>query len=166
MNWRMLVERRAPAKIGILCVFVLVLATLEGCGGSEKLNEAPDLPATLAEVEKLVVRVSGMEGVEYEGDYRLSPEGDADTVEAETLGDEPTDYELEIEETSSTVLATFRKTQPGTGGLKVEILADDQTIAQSSTHSEFGTIIAEWSPRSSGPPGEVIPGEVTPGEEE
>jgi hypothetical protein len=52
------------------------------------------------------------------------------------------------------VTAGFQKTQPGTGELNVEILADDEVIVESRTFAEFGAANADWFPQI-GPPEEL-----------
>jgi hypothetical protein len=93
-----------------------------------------------------VVRVSGAEGTVYSGDYgNLS--GEIQTVEDTTLGDEPQEYELEIEENiSDGVTAAFRKPQPSAGELKAEIVADGEVVVESRTRVQNGSIIVEWLP--------------------
>ncbi len=69
------------------------------------------------------------------------------------MGNEPIDYEVEIQEgTSDGVTALFEKTQPGREELRVGILADDELVAESRTFAEFGDVIVDWFPQM-GPPG-------------
>lgn len=144
--------RKTPAAgYGTLAVLVLG-ALLEGCGGSEsKVND--NVPPTPEEAGSVVIRVSGAEGTAYSGNYETI-EGDLEVVEDTTLGSEPTDYEVEIEEGASDgVTALFEKTQPGREELRVEILADDEVVAESRTFAEFGDVIVDWFPQV-GPPGD------------
>jgi len=155
------VSRRRSIKRGGLTVFgvllVFVFGTLASCGGFGEKGDAPDnVPASPEEAGELVVRVSGTEGTAYSGSYEnIMGEGEPQIVD-ETLGDEPTEYEVEIGEgTSDGVSAFFEKTQPGGGELKVEILADGEVITESTTYAEFGSVIVDWFPQSG--PLEEIP---------
>jgi hypothetical protein len=72
----------------------------------------------------------------------------------DTIGAEPTEYQVEVEEgVADGVTAGFQKIQPGTGDLNVEILADDEVIVESRTFAEFGAANADWFPQI-GPPEE------------
>ena len=147
MNRRILVEqRRVYATLGGLLVFVLVLGGLVGCGGLQDADDAPDIPASPEEAGEVVVRVSGTEGITYEGNYGPLTQR-PQIVEGEILGDEPTDYEVEIEDDSGGLTANFRKTQPGAGGLKVGILADGETVVESTTYAELGYVTVDWLPQ-------------------
>ncbi len=133
--------RREFALLGV--VLVLLLA---GCGGDDNAPNA-DLPSTPEEASSVVVRVSGTEGTAYSGDYG-SIEGTLQPVDG-ALGDEPTEYEVEVEEgVSDGVIAGFQKTQPGGEKLKVEVLADDQVVVESTTYAEFGVANADWIPQA------------------
>ena len=134
---------------------VLVVGTLvAGCGGSGENGEAPEnVPASPEEAGEVVVRVSGAEGTAYSGTYG-SIEGALQTVD-ETIGAEPTEYQVEVEEgVADGVTAGFQKTQSGTGELSVEILADGEVIVESRTFAEFGAANADWCPQI-GPPEEI-----------
>jgi hypothetical protein len=68
--------------------------------------------------------------------------------------------------------AGFQKTQPGTGALKVEILADGEVVSESTTYAELGTVNVDWlsqtgKPRVIPPEEEILPeeGEEIPTEE-
>jgi hypothetical protein len=137
---RMLIGHGTLTTLGIVLVFVLV-----SCG-SEDEGKGDSVPSSPGEANDLVVRVSGAEGTVYSGDYgNLS--GEIQTVEDTTLGDEPQEYELEIEENiSDGVTAAFRKTQPSAGELKAEIVADGEVVAESRTRVQNGSIIVEWLP--------------------
>jgi hypothetical protein len=137
---RMLIGHGTLTTLGIVLVFVLV-----SCG-SEDEGKGDSVPSSPGEANDLVVRVSGAEGTVYSGDYgNLS--GEIQTVEDTTLGDEPQEYELEIEENiSDGVTAAFRKTQPSAGELKAEIVADGEVVVESRTRVQNGSIIVEWLP--------------------
>ena len=155
MGSRMLVGRGRLAMLGVRLVLVLVVGlVVAGCGGSEENGEAPEnVPASPEEAGEVVVRVSGAEGTAYSGTYG-SIEGDLQTVD-DTIGAEPTEYQVEVEEgVADGVTAGFQKTQPGTGELNVEILADDEVIVDSRTFAEFGAANADWFPQI-GPPEEL-----------
>jgi hypothetical protein len=144
----------------VLGVFGLVLVGLlvVGCGGSQ--DEADlDVPASPEEAGSLVVRVSGTEGVAYSGDYG-SLAGAVELVD-DTVGAEPTDYEVDIQDgVSDGVIASFQKTEPGQGELRVQTLADDKVVVEGRTLAEFGTANADWLPQ------EAIPSEGIPPEDE
>jgi hypothetical protein len=137
-------------RLGLVLVIGLLVA---GCGSSGENGEAPEnVPASPEEASEVVVRVSGAEGTAYSGTYG-SIEGDLQLVD-DTIGAEPTEYQVEVEEgVADGVTAGFQKTQPGTGELKLEILADDEVIVESRTFAEFGAANADWFPQI-GPPEE------------
>ncbi len=141
--------------LGVWLGLVLVVGVLvAGCGGSGENGQAPEnVPASPEEAGEVVVRVSGAEGTAFSGTYG-SIEGELRTVD-DTIGAEPTEYQVEIEEgVADGVTAGFQKTQPGTGELNVEILADDEVIVDSRTFAEFGAANADWFPQI-GPPEEI-----------
>ncbi len=146
--------------LGVSLVVVLAFGALAGCGGSGENGEAPsEVPTNPEEAGEVVVRISGTEGTAYAGTYgNLEQEGVPETIE-DTLGDEPTEYEVEIAGgVSDGVSAFFEKTEPGSGELEAEILADGEVIAESITYAEFGSVIVDWFPQ-------VGPLEETPIEE-
>ena len=122
-------------------------ALVAGCGGSGEGGEAPgNVPASPEEAGEVVVRVSGTEGTAFSGTYG-SIEGALETVD-DTLGGEPTEYQVEVEEgVADGVTAGFQKIQPGPEELSVEILADGETIVESRTFAEFGAANADWFPQ-------------------
>lgn len=149
MSRRPSTRRKLFIVLGVSLVVVLVLGTLARCGGSGENGETPsEVPADPEEAGEVVVRVSGTEGIAYAGTYgNLEQEGAPPTIE-DTLRDEPTEYEVEIEEgVSDGVSAFFEKTKPGSGELEAEILADGEVIAESTTYAEFGTVIVDWFPQ-------------------
>lgn len=151
---RISVGRGRLPVLGVRLGLVLVIGVLvAGCGGSGENGEAPEnVPASPEEAGEVVVRVSGAEGTAYSGTYG-SIEGDLQIVD-DTIGAEPTEYQVEVEEgVADGVTAGFQKTQPGTGELNVEILADDEVIVESRTFAEFGAANADWFPQI-GPPEE------------
>jgi hypothetical protein len=154
MDARMLVGCGRFAMLGVRLGLVLVIGVVvAGCGGSGEDGKAPEnVPASPEEAGEVVVRVFGTEGTAYSGTYG-SIEGDLQIVD-DTIGAEPTEYQVEIEEgVADGVTAGFQKTQPGTGELNVEILADDEVIVESRTFAEFGAANADWFPQI-GPPEE------------
>jgi hypothetical protein len=103
-------ERGTLALLGALIVVVVALGKSAGCG----FEETGNVSASPEEVDEIVVRVSG----------NLGEEGAPQIIE-DTLGDEPTEYEVEIEEgVADGMSAFFEKTKPGSSGLEAEILAD------------------------------------------
>jgi hypothetical protein len=147
------------------CVLILG-ALLSGCGGSDEGEVNDNVPPTPEEARSVTVRVSGAEGTAYSGNYETI-EGELEIVEETTLGSEPVDYEVEIQEGANDgVTALFEKTQPGREELRVGILADDELVAESRTFAEFGDVIVDWFPQV-GPPGilqEDLPEEIPEGE--
>jgi len=155
VDYGVLVGCRKFAVLGVRLGLVLVLGTLlVGCGGSGENGGAPEnVPASPEEAGEVVVRVSGAEGTAYSGTYG-SIEGALQTVD-ETIGAEPTEYQVEVEEgVADGVTAGFQKTQSGPGELSVEILADGEVIVESRTFAEFGAANADWFPQI-GPPEEI-----------
>ena len=155
MGSRISVGRGRLAMLGVRLGLVLVVGVLvAGCGGSGENGQAPEnVPASPEEAGEVVVRVSGAEGTAFSGTYG-SIEGELQTVD-DTIGAEPTEYQVEVEEgVADGVTAGFQKTQPGTGELNVEILADDEVIVDSRTFAEFGAANADWFPQI-GPPEEI-----------
>ena len=144
-------ERGTFALIGAW--IVLAFGMLAGCGSGETGN----VPASPEEAGEIVVRISGTEGTAYAGTYgNLEEEGVPPTIE-DTLGDEPTEYEVQIEEgVSDGVSAFFEKTEPGSGELEAQIVADGEVVAESTTYAEFGSVIVDWFPQA-GPLGEDPP---------
>jgi hypothetical protein len=141
---------KSSVMLGVTLVVVLTLGALVRCGGSGENGETPSqVPANPEDAGEMEVRVSGTEGIAYAGTYgNLEQEGVPPTIE-DTLGDEPTEYEVEIEEgVSDGVSAFFEKTEPGSGELEAEILADGEVIAESTTYAEFGSVIVEWVPQT------------------
>lgn len=136
-------EHETIAVLGAL--IVVALGTLAGCGSEETGN----VTASPEEAGEVVVRLSGTEGTAYAGTYgNLEEEGTPRTIE-DTLGDEPTEYEVQIEEgVSDGVSAFFEKTEPGSGELEAEILADGEIVAESTTYAEFGSVIVDWFPQA------------------
>lgn len=104
----------------------------------------------------VVLRVSGTPGVAYEGTYNTREE--VHTVQG-TVGDEPTDYDANVAGVDeATLTAVFRKTQPGGETLKVEIVSDNQVIAESATAAELGEVTVKW-PSQDAPKGTTLPAE-------
>ncbi len=150
------------AARGILVVFVLALVGLlvAGCGGSQDEEADLDVPASPEEATDVVVRVSGTEGVAYSGNYGTLA-GPVEIVEDATVGAEPTDYEVQVQEGASDgVIASFRKTEPGQGELRVQTLADEKVVVESRTLAELGAANADWLPQ------EPVPIDGMPPEEE
>ena len=145
--------------LGIVLVFVLV-----GCGGEDE-GKGGSVPSSPEEANDLVVRVSGAEGTVYSGDYG-NFSGEMQIVEDTTLGDEPQEYEVEIEEgVFDGVTAAFRKTEPATGELKVEIVADGEVVVESRTRAQNGSIIVDWLPEGAPEEEDLFEEEVPPEEE-
>ncbi len=112
----------------------------------------------------MVVRVSGTEGVAYSGNYGTLAE-EPELVKG-TLDDQPTEYEVEVPESNAGgVTAQFQKTQSGAGALKVEILADGEVAAESTTYVESGSVIVDWLPQLGATGEEILPQEGLPEEE-
>ena len=171
---------KAPAPCGVLTargvllVFVLVLVGLlvAGCGGSQDEEADIDVPASPEEATNVVVRVSGTEGVAYSGNYGTL-EGPAEIVD-DAIGAEPNDYEIEVQEGGSDgVFASFRKTEPGQGELRVQTVADEKVVVESRTLAELGAANADWLPQQMGSPegmppedGMMFEDEMSPPEEE
>jgi hypothetical protein len=152
--------RRVLTACRVLVVFVLALGGLlvVGCGGSQDEEADLDVPASPEEANNVVVRVSGTEGVSYSGNYGTLA-GPVELVD-ETVGAEPTDYEVQVQEGASDgVIASFQKTEPGQGELKVQTLADEKVVVESRTLAERGAANADWLPQEPVPPGGIPPEE-------
>ena len=150
-------------------VFVLVLVGLlvAGCGGSQDEEADIDVPTSPEEATNVVVRVSGTEGVAYSGNYGTLA-GPVEIVD-DTVGAEPTDYEVQVQEgVSDGVIASFRKSEPGQGELRVQTLADEKVVVESRTLAELGAANADWIPQDMASPEEMTPEDETilPEEEE
>ncbi len=134
--------------------------------GGEENAEALDASAPLApeKASGITIRVSGLEGMAYVGDYgTLNVEDGLLTVEG-VLGDEPEEFEVEGD-ISQGVTAFLQKTQPGGEKLKVEIRAEAQTILESTSYAELGETSLNWLPPERAFD-EVLPGEENLPEEE
>jgi hypothetical protein len=162
------VGRKTFAVLGVLCVFVLALGALVGCGGSEEEGEqgekepeqesAEEKVSGKAGASDVVVRVSGTQGTSYSGTYGTARK--VQTVSATTLGSEPTDYELGvIEEEAGVVNATFTKGEPGRETLRVEVLVDGEVVTTSETTAELGSVIVNWAPPEARPEESRLPKE-------
>jgi hypothetical protein len=145
----MSVQRGALVIGVILLVFVFAR-----CGGSEEEEEAPvgeeegpSVPSTPEEANNVLVRVSGTQGTTYIGSYSTL-RGELQIVEDTTLGDEPQEYEVPVEEGEPPdgVTASFQKRTAGTVELKAEIVADEVVVAESMTLVPTGSVIVEWIP--------------------
>ena len=130
-------------------------ALLAGCGGG-----APSPPPSPEEANEVVVRVSGTEGVAYSGDYTtLSAE--PQDVNA-TLEGDATDYPVQIEQGADDgVTAFFRKTEPGEGELRAQILADGEVVTESATYAEFGSVIVDCLPEAGPLYGDLPEGDIS-----
>ena len=115
----------------------------------EKREAPSEVPARPEEAGEVVGEVSGTEGHRIRGKPTgISSKRVPPTIE-DTLGDEPTEYEVEIAGgVLSFVSAFFEKTEPGSGELEAEILADGEVIAESTTYAEFGSVIVDWFPQA------------------
>ena len=168
--------RGVLAARGVLLVFVLValvgLLLVAGCGGSQDEEADIDVPASPEEASNVVVRVSGTQGVPYSGNYGTLA-GPVELVD-DAVGAEPTDYEVQVQEGASDgVIASFQKTEPGQGELRVQTLADEKVVVESRTLAELGAANADWLPQEPEPPGGMLPedemmfeDEIVPPEEE
>lgn len=132
---------RGATALGVRLVVVLALgALLAGCGG----NAPPPSPE---DAEAVVIRISGTEGTAYSGDYSTL-EGDLQDANG-TLEGDPVDFPVDIAAGASDgVTAFFRKTQPGAGELKAQIVADDEVVVESTTYAELGSVIVDWLPET------------------
>jgi hypothetical protein len=142
-------------KLGVLCIFALVLGTLVGCGGSDnegeqEANAPTQEPAEETTVEGMaesgvVVRVSGTPGTAYSGTYGTATQVQA--VDDAVMGSEPTDYEVgTVEGAGDRLNTSFSKTEPGGETLEVEIVVDGEPVARGETSAELGVATASWTP--------------------
>lgn len=145
--------RGVLGKLGVLCVFALVLGALAGCGGSDDEGEQEANETTRETAEEttvegtaesgVVVRVSGTPGTAYSGTYGTATEVQA--VDDATVGTGPTDYEVGTVG-GDRLNASFTKTAPGEETLEVEILVDGEAVARGETSAELGVATASWTP--------------------
>ena len=149
------VGREVLGKLGVLCVFALVLGTLAGCGGSDNEGEQEANEPTREPVEEtttevaaesgVVVRVSGTPGTAYSGTYGTTTEVQA--VDDATVETEPTDYEVGgVGGAGDRLNTSFSKTEPGGETLEVEIVVDGEPVARGETSAELGVATASWTP--------------------
>ena len=115
-------------------------------------------PTSREETSNIILRVSGTEGVEYEGTYSTREE--SHTVEG-IVGSEPTDYDANVKGVDkANFVAVFRKTQPSEGVLRGRLVADGQVIADSATSAQLGEVTLKWpSQEETEPKGTTLPGE-------
>ena len=141
------------ARLGVLCIFALVLGTLAGCGGSDNEGEQGANEPTREPVEEttvettsedgVVVRVSGTPGTVYSGTYGTATGVQA--VDDATVETGPTDYEVgAVGSEDDRLNVSFSKTQPGGESLAVEILVGGQAVARGETSAELGVATASW----------------------
>lgn len=111
------------------------------------LTTLPPADAAQEAARNVAVRVSGTPGTHYSGTYGTS---DRTRTANNILGTGFTEYEVTVEDgVSREVSAAFRKTQPGEGLLRVEIVADGMVVAGRETSEELGTVDVSW-PRKPG----------------
>ena len=102
-------SRRIPVgrgMLGALLVFVLTLVALTDCGGGNP-------PSSPEKASSVVVRVSGTQGTAYVGDYGTFAQ-EPQTVD-DTLGGEPKEYEVKIQEGDLDVTRASRRPSPVRG---------------------------------------------------
>ena len=149
------VGREVLGKVGVLCVFALVLGTLAGCGGSDNEDEQEANEPTREPVEEttteaaaeggVVVRVSGTPGTAYSGTYGTTTEVQA--VDDATVETEPTNYEVGgVGGAGDRLNTSFSKTEPGGETLEIEIVVDGEPVARGETSAELGVATASWTP--------------------
>lgn len=134
--------------LAALVLAVLGAALLAGCGGAEEesVGEPPPRPREEASIGAVVIRISGTEGTSYSVAYGLDGE---QTGGAEgTLGAEPEDHEVlgsgDPPVAGAVVAANARKTEPGEGKMKVEILENGEVVAREETSEELGALNVTW----------------------
>jgi len=129
-----------------------------GAAPTESIRQLPIPAAPVWPTEEaaskvdVVVRVFGTPGTRYSGAYG-EPINGTRAIDG-TLGPEPTDYELKVEDSvSGSVSGAFRKTLPAEGTLKLEIVADGEVVAEREASAESTWVAASWSPRGKEPGG-------------
>jgi hypothetical protein len=167
-----MVNCRYFAAFKLLCVIVLALVALAGCGGSQEEDQgkqegsdpeqdiAEEMTAETTTVESgAVVRVSGTPGTAYSGTYGTVR--DVQVVDDATVGTEPNDYVVgDLGPEDDQLNASFSKTQSGGETLQVEILVDGESVAQGETSAELGVATANYKPD------EALPEKTLPKEDE
>jgi hypothetical protein len=134
------------SKLARVAALLGVLATLlAGCG--QKLVEGKvGVEPTKGGNSTVVVRISGTEGVYYAGSYGLL--GDKQERLTNTVGAQPTSYEVPVEEKGPTyedVYANFMKLAPE-GHLRVEVLSGGEVVLSKTTRAYEGVITFNYKP--------------------
>jgi hypothetical protein len=167
-----MVKRESLAVFELLCVIVLILGTLAGCGGSQEKDQGKQegttpeqniVEETTTETTPVesgaVVRVSGTPGTAYSGTFGTVR--NVQVVDDATVGTEPEDYVVgNLGPEDDQLNASFSKTQPGGETLQVEILVDGKSVAQGETSAELGVATANYVPE------EALPEKTLPKEGE
>jgi hypothetical protein len=103
------VGRKMPGTLRVQLGLVFVFGVLfSGRGGSDEGEMNDNIPSAPEEAGSVVIRISGAEGTAYAGNYETI-EGELEIVEETTLGSEPVDYEVEIQEDASDGVTAFSR---------------------------------------------------------
>lgn len=153
------------AILGVLAVVLLTLGAILGRSDidlepiedpvedildEQEENEPAQVQPVGTEPENaaaVVLRVSGQQGTAYSGTYGIA-QGGMLPVEG-VLGPVPAEYGVETRGGAlGTVSAEFRKTQPGPGLLKVELLSAGEVMAEGESSDEWGSVEVRWNPQA------------------
>jgi hypothetical protein len=134
---------RGAALVGVLAA----LSLLTACGG-ELVEGKVGVEPTKSGKDTVVVRISGTKGVDYAGSYGLL--GDKQERLTDTVGSEPTSYEVPVEESGPVyedVYANFMKLVPE-GHLRVQVLSEGEVVSSKTTRAYEGVITLNYKPPS------------------
>jgi hypothetical protein len=140
-------SRAVPRLARGAALFAILATLLVGCGQALVQGKVGVEPTKRGE-GTVVVRISGTKGVSYAGSYGLL--GDKQERLTDTVGSEPTSYEVPVEEKGPVyedVYANFMKLVPE-GHLRVEVLSDGEVVLSKTTQDYEGVITLNYKPPS------------------
>ncbi len=124
----------------LIFVAFLMVNSLEDSFWGGSAGDAPSGGAA----DSLVLRISGMPGVDFSGNYTTS-QGSQNI--SGTLGTTSTDYELGGESIAGLNVVTANVRKQGMGGaLKVEILKNGQVVQSAETNAANNAVSVTYSP--------------------
>ena len=105
-------------------------------------NEAPAKKGPAS----ATVRISGTQGVVYFGSYGSAGSG-SKSIEG-TLGEEPVDYEVPLEQKTTEVVhaSLHKRGNSPPGRLRVQIIADGEVAKEQETEAESGDVSVDYYP--------------------
>ncbi len=108
----------------------------------EKTNEPPAKKGP----DSATVRISGTQGVSYFGSYGSAGSG-SKAIDG-TLGSEPVDYEVPLEQTTTEVVhvSLHKRGNSPAERLRVQIIADGEVVKEQETEAESGDVSVDYYP--------------------